>query len=67
MRAAGRVVVRDGSIAMCVVRSRARRVIVRSGHGGIMVAQRHAQARHRCRHPLNGDGKRQRESDAREF
>jgi hypothetical protein len=52
---------------MYVVRSRARRVIVRSGHGGIMVAQRHAQARHRCRHPLNGDGKRQRESDAREF
>ena len=71
---AGRVVrdfvtaVRAGIVAMCMVRSSARRVIVRSGHAGIMVAQRHAQARRRGRHPLDGDGKRQRESnqDARE-
>jgi len=35
-------VVRAGIIAMCVLRSMVRCVIVRGGHAGIMVAQRHA-------------------------
>ena len=61
-------VVRAGIVAMRAVRSMVRCVIVRSGHAGIMVAQRHAQARRRGRCPLDGDGKRQRDGnqDARE-
>ncbi len=56
-------VVRAWIVAMRVARSRVRRVIVRGSHAGIMVAQRHAQARRRGRCSLDGDGKGQRESN----
>ena len=56
-------VVRAGIVAMCVLRSMVRCLIVRGGHVGIMVAQRHAQARRRGRCSLDGDGKGQRESN----
>jgi len=36
------LVLRAGIIAMCVVRSKVRRVTVRGGRTGIVVAQRHA-------------------------
>jgi hypothetical protein len=36
------LMIRTGIIAMCVLRSMVRCVIVRGGHAGIVVAQRHA-------------------------
>ena len=69
MRAAGRVVRdfvtvgRAGFADVRVARSMVRGVIVRGGRASIMVAQRHAQTRRRGRRSLDGDGKRQRESN----
>jgi hypothetical protein len=55
------LMIRAGIVVMYVMRSMARCVIVRGRAAGIVVAQRHAQARRRGRGSLDRDGKRQRE------